>query len=50
MYKNRVVTEMRKDFTENMINCNRISLSFCRNRNILIRGVQSIMRLLAPLL
>jgi cardiolipin synthase len=50
MYKTSVIREMKKDFTDNMVSCNRITLAFCRNRNLVVRMIQSLMRLLAPLL
>lgn len=50
MYRTRIIEEMREDFEENLENCNEISLEFCQKRNIVIRAIQSIMRLFAPLL
>lgn len=50
MYKNRVVNDIRQDFVETLDYCQAIDLEFCRNRNIIVRGIQSVMRLLAPLL
>lgn len=50
MYKNEVIQDIRQDFVETLYYCSSVDLQFCRERNIMIRGVQSVMRLLAPML
>lgn len=50
MCQNKAVMEIKEDFIETMDFCKEITLEFCRSRNIFIRGVQSIMRLFAPML
>lgn len=50
IYNNPVVLDMKKDFTNILGDCKAVSLEFCKNRNIFIRGFQSILRLLAPML
>lgn len=49
-YKNDVVNDILQDFQETLNYCDPISIDFCKNRNIVIRGIQSIMRVFAPLL
>lgn len=50
MYRNQVIDEIRDDFMETMEYCHPVDMEFCKNRNMLVRGIQSIMRLLAPML
>lgn len=50
MYKNRIIDEILQDFTETLEYCQPVEISFCKNRNIVVRAVQSVMRLLAPML
>lgn len=50
MYKNDVIGEIRDDFVDTMDYCEPISIEFCHSRNFLIHGIQSILRLLAPML
>ena len=50
IYKNRVIADIRQDFMETLDYCTPIDLEFCRHRNIAIRGIQSVMRVLAPML
>ena len=49
-YKNKVIQDILSDFQETLNYCDPISIDFCRNRNIVIRAFQSILRLFAPLL
>lgn len=50
MYKTAIIEEMQEDFADTLQHCTEITIDFCRNRNIIIRAIQSIMRLFAPLL
>ena len=50
MYKNTVIGEIKKDFTENLDVCNQISLEFCRKRKWPVRLMQSLLRLVAPIM
>lgn len=50
IYKNKVIEEIKEDFVETLHYCEPISLEFCRGRNIVVRGMQSILRLFAPML
>lgn len=50
MYKNDVIRDIRQDFVETLRYCRSVDLSFCRDRNMAVRGAQSILRLLAPML
>ena len=50
MYRNKVVGDIRKDFEETLEYCHTIDLDFCKNRGLVTRGIQSIMRVFAPLL
>ena len=50
IYKNKVIQDILDDFLETMRYCEPISIDFCKNRNIVIRGFQSVLRAFAPLL
>lgn len=50
MYQNRVIEDIRQDFMETLDYCRPVDMEFCRSRNIFVRGTQSILRLLAPML
>lgn len=50
IYKNKVIQDIYDDFMETIEYCNPIDMKFCRERNVVERAVQSVMRLLAPLL
>lgn len=50
MYQSRAVMEVKADMEETLPKCREIKMDFCKNRNILIRTLQSILRLAAPLL
>lgn len=50
LYKNEVIDDIKKDFIETLDYCNPISLSFCRERPVPVRAMQSVLRLFAPML
>lgn len=50
IFKNDVIQDILEDFLETMHYCDPISMEFCKNRNIIVRGFQSILRAFAPLL
>ena len=50
IYKNRVIADIRQDFLETLDYCHPIDIDYCKHRNIVVRGAQSIMRLFAPML
>ena len=50
IYRNQVIHDIKKDFTDTLEYCNPVSLEFCRGRNIAVRAMQSILRLFAPML
>ncbi|MDO5134668.1 MAG: cardiolipin synthase [Eubacteriales bacterium] len=50
IYQNKVIGEIKEDFTETLRYCEPISLGFCRGRNVVVRGMQSVLRLFAPML
>ena len=47
IYRNQVIYDIKKDFTDTLEYCNPVSLEFCRGRNIAVRAMQSILRLFA---
>ena len=49
-YKNDVVQDILEDFLQTMHYCDPISVEFCRNRNVVVRAFQSVLRVVAPLL
>lgn len=50
IYKNSVIHDIKRDFVETLDYCNPISLEFCRGRNVVVRAMQSVLRLFAPML
>ena len=50
MYQSQAVREAKEDMEATFPKCKEVSLDFCNKRNIFVRGIQSIMRLIAPLL
>ena len=50
MYQSQAVREAKEDMEATLPKCKEVSLDFCNKRNIFVRGIQSIMRLIAPLL
>ena len=50
MYKNDVILDIRDDFTETLEYCDPIDLAFCQKRNIVVRAIQNVLRVFAPLL
>ncbi|MCI5699551.1 MAG: cardiolipin synthase [Lachnospiraceae bacterium] len=50
LFKCEAIEEIKKDMEDTFRDCREITLDFCRNRNIVIRGYQSILRLFAPML
>ena len=50
IYRNKVIGDIKKDFTDTLDYCNPVTLEFCRGRNIAVRAMQSILRLFAPML
>lgn len=50
MYRSQAVMELKQDVLDTIAGSKQITLDFCRNRNIFIKLLQSILRLFAPLL
>ena len=50
LYKNRVIEDIKEDFLNTLEYCNPISLEFCRGRSLLVRAMQSVLRLFAPMM
>ena len=50
MYRSQAVMQIKQDALDTISRSNEISLEFCKNRNIAIRAVQSVLRLFAPLM
>lgn len=50
MYRTRAVSQVKEDFLDTLEVSREITLDFCRNRSLPVRGAQSILRLIAPLL
>ena len=50
IYGNKVVLDIRRDFEKSLAYCSPITLEFCNGRNIVVRILQNIMRLFAPML
>ena len=50
MYQSKAVMQVKEDVLHLLEDCTLITSEFCKNRNIMIRMVQSVLRLFAPLL
>lgn len=50
MYRNDVIYDIKADFEETLPYCRPVDLEFCKKRNITVRAMQNILRLLAPML
>ncbi len=50
MYKNAAIEAIKKDFDDTLFYCKPVTLEFCNGRNVAVRGMQSILRLFAPML
>lgn len=50
MYRSQAVMQIKQDALDTIEKSREISLEFCKNRNIAIRAVQSVLRLFAPLM
>lgn len=50
LYRSRAVAQVKEDFLETFACSEEMTLDFCRNRHIVIRAAQSVLRLFAPLL
>ena len=50
LYRSQAVMQVKKDALETIGKSKIITLSFCKNRNLLIQMTQSVLRLVAPLL
>lgn len=50
MYRSQAVMQVKEDAVHVIEKSREITLDFCRNRNVLIRLLQSVLRLFAPLL
>lgn len=50
LFKTKSVSQVKQDFLDTLEVSREVTLDFCRNRNIVIRAAQSILRLVAPLL
>lgn len=50
LYRCRAVEDMRQDYLESLKMCMQVTLDRCRDRNIVVRAAQSVLRLFAPML
>lgn len=50
LYRSQAVMQVKADALDTMQQSKEITLDFCRNRNVIIRLIQSILRLFAPML
>jgi cardiolipin synthase len=50
MYRSNAVKQVKEDMITTLSVCREITLDFCRKRNIIVRGIQSILRVFAPML
>ncbi len=50
LYRSQAVMQVKQDALETIQKSNKITLDFCRNRNVFIKLAQSVLRLFSPLL
>ena len=50
MYRSDVIADIKKDFEDTLDYCKPVTLHFCNERNIAVRAMQNVLRLLAPML
>ncbi len=50
MYDNPVIADVKADFEETLMYCVEVDLSFCKNQKLIVRGIQSLLRVVAPML
>ena len=50
MYANPVVLDVKQDFMEALPYCREMDISFCRNQKLAVRAMQSLLRVVAPML
>lgn len=50
LYRSRAVCAMREDYLKTQEMCRQVTLEFCKSRNMVVRAVQSVLRLFAPML
>lgn len=50
MYRSQAVMQVKKDVIATIAKSKEITLQFCKDRNIVVKAVQSVLRLFAPLL
>ena len=50
MYQSKAVMKVKEDVLETLKDSREITKEYCKNRNIIVRLMQSILRLLAPML
>lgn len=50
MYKSKAVMEVKEDMVETYDVCHEVTLDFCKEQNIIVRTIQSILRVFAPML
>ena len=48
LYRCRAVEDMRRDYLESQKMCRQVTLDLCKSRNMVVRAVQSVLRLFAP--
>ncbi|MDD3795750.1 MAG: cardiolipin synthase [Lachnospiraceae bacterium] len=50
MYRSRAVMQVKEDMINTLDQCRRVTKGYCQNRNRVIRLMQSLLRLMAPLM
>ncbi len=50
IYRNPVVMDIKSDFMTTLEHCKAVDVEFCRKRHIVVRIIQNILRLVAPML
>ena len=50
LYRSQAVCAMREDYLKTQEACRQVTLEFCKSRNMVVRAVQSVLRLFAPML
>ena len=50
LYKNPVIDDVKRDFEETLPYCREMDLQFCKDQKLAVRGLQSLLRVVAPMM
>lgn len=50
LYRNPVIDDVKRDFEETLPYCREMDLQFCKNQKLAVRALQSLLRVVAPMM